>query len=220
VESAPPPAASSAQVVTQPTPLPSDADAADDDPFNVFEDDNFPAIVPAGAAARDRVRALQDNGDEGANGSSSAPSIVVPTIAVSEIVVPTVSVEPSRDGTIEVVMPDVDAMIEEITARATDPNRNPNVDNPGGRDRGQENARDDADSERSDANARKKKSAKERNDERRGRRTPTPSSRAGADQSVNVPVIQPSSGPAQEDCRNPFANLPEDRRPKDFPFDC
>jgi hypothetical protein len=216
VESAPPPAASSAQSITQPTPQPPGAVEADDDPFNVFEDDSFPTIVPAGDAVRDRVRALQDGDDRGGSDSSAAPAIVVPTIAVSDIVIPTVTVPvaPTRDGTIDVVMPDVDAMIEEITARATDPNRNPNT-----RDAGDDrNGNEDKDS-RSDSrsNSKKKESAKDREDERRGRRTPAPITSVGSDQ--NLPVIQPSVGSTQQECADPFANLPEDMRPKNFPFD-
>jgi hypothetical protein len=106
-------------------------------------------------------------------------------------------------------MPDVDAMIEEITARATDPDRNPNAGNSG---RGQEVS----DREVTESRTTRRKSARDRN----RNRPPTSNSRAARDPVIpNVPVILPrGSGNNGQDCEDPFAGLPENMRPDDFPF--
>jgi hypothetical protein len=123
---------------------------------------------------------------------------------------PVIVDEPNRQGSVEVVMPDVDAMIDEITARATDPDRNPNVGNAGP---GQEVS----DREATEPRVNRRKSARERN----RNKPPTANSRAVAPDPVipNVPVIVPrGSGNNGQDCEDPFASLPEDMRPEGFPF--
>src|SRR5215208_1115123 len=127
VEMAPPPAptaaASQSRAVTQPTPVPVDVD---DDPFNIFDNGQGSGIVPAQNDALERARVLQDQSGGDRNGNRDRGSndpVIVPA--------PVITDDTSPDGSVEVVMPDVDAMIDEITARATDPNRNPNVGNAG-----------------------------------------------------------------------------------------
>ena len=207
VEMAPPPAptaASQSQAVSQPTPVPVEVD---DDPFNIFGDGEGTGIVPAQNDALDRARALQGdgNGDGDTDRDSDSP-ITVP--------VPVIRDDAGPDRAVEVVMPDVDAMIDEITARATDPNRNPNVGNAG---RGQEVSDPDV----TEPPANRRKSARERN----RNKPPTSNSRAVAPDPVipNVPVIVPrgsgnGSGNNGQDCEDPFAGLPEDMRPEGFPF--
>ena len=78
-------------------------------------------------------------------------------------------------------MPDVDAMIDEITARATDPDRNPNVGNAGRGDSGR--AGDDDDREVVEPRENRRKSARERINERNRNRASS-NSRSARD-SVN-----------------------------------
>jgi hypothetical protein len=198
VDAAPPPAptaASQPQAVSQPTPVPV---VVDDDPFNIFGNGQGPGIVPAQNDALERARALQGGGNTDRNSDNS---VVVPA--------PVIRDDAGSNGSVEVVMPDVDAMIDEITARATDPNRNPNVGNAG---RGQEVSS----SEVTQPRANRRKSARERN------RTTTPNSnnRTASDPVIpNVPVIVPrGSGNNSQDCQDPFASLPENMRPQGFPF--
>ena len=118
VEMAPPPAptapSANPRPVSQPTPVPVEVD---DDPFNIFGNGEGSGIVAAQNDALDRARALQGGGNQRESGSDNP--VIVPA--------PVISSDTDPDGSVEVVMPDVDAMIDEITARATDPNRNPNV---------------------------------------------------------------------------------------------
>jgi hypothetical protein len=220
VESAPPPAPaaapqSPAPAVTEPTPVPV---VLDDDPFNIFGDGAGSGIVPAQNDALERARALQGQGDSdrAANGNrnnNSADSVIVEA--------PIVPSETGRGGTVEIVMPDVDAMIDEITARATDPNRNPNVANagPSNSGRAQDN---DGGNVVTEPRENRRKSARERINERNSARSSTsrsPSVVVPVVPNPNVPVIVPS-GPGNDDqeCEDPFANLPEDMRPENFPF--
>src|SRR5215210_167934 len=119
VEMAPPPAPTAAvsqsRAVSQPTPVPVEVD---DDPFNIFDNGNGPGIIPAQNDALERARALQGGGN---SDRDSDNSVIVPAPVITE--------DTNPGDSVEVVMPDVDAMIDEITARATDPNRNPNVGN-------------------------------------------------------------------------------------------
>jgi hypothetical protein len=202
VEMAPPPAptaaASQSQAVNQPTPVPVELD---DDPFNIFDDGQGSGIVPAQNDALERARALQGGDQRGNSDRNSDNPIVVPA--------PVIIDDPNPEDSIEVVMPDVDAMIDEITARATDPNRNPNAGT-GGRDRS-----DDAPVV-VEPRENRRKSARERN----RNRAPTANSRAARDPVIpDVPVIVPrGSGNDGQACEDPFASLPEDMRPEGFPF--
>jgi hypothetical protein len=199
---APPPAPTAtnqSRALSQPTPVPVEVD---DDPFNIFGDGEGPGIVPAQNDALERARALQGQGQGQGDGNTDRDSddpVVVPA--------PVIRDDAGSDRSVEVEMPDVDAMIDEITARATDPNLNPNVGNSG---RGQ----GASDREVTDPRENRRKSARDRNKSR----TPTSNSRANP----NVPVIVPrGSGNNGQDCEDPFASLPEDMRPDDFPFnDC
>src|SRR5215218_3554731 len=203
VEVAPPPAptapVSQSQAVSQPTPVPVEVD---DDPFNIFDNGEGSGIVAAQNDALDRARALQGGGN---TDRASDNPVIVPAQVIPD--------DTDPDGSVEVVMPDVDAMIDEITARATDPNRNPNVGNPG---RGQEVS----DPEVTVPRVNPRKSARERNRNKR----PTSNSRPATDPvNPNVPVIVPrgsgnGSGNNGQDCEDPFASLPEDMRPEGFPF--
>lgn len=205
VEMAPPPAptaGSQSPAVSQPTPVPVEVD---DDPFNIFGDGGGPGIVPVQNNALERARELQGQGQSGGNTDRDRDiPVVVPA--------PVIRDDAGPDRSVEVVMPDVDAMIDEITARATDPNRNPNVGNAG---RGQDNS----DREVTPPQVNQRKSARDRN----RNRTPASNSRA-ADHPVapvvpNVPVIVPrGSGNNGQDCQDPFASLPKDKRPNDLPF--
>ena len=210
VEMAPPPAptaaASQSQAVTQPTPVPV---VVDDDPFNIFDEDGS-GIVPAQNDALERARALQ-GGDQGGNSNrESDDQVIVPA--------PVILDDARADGTVEVVMPDVEAMIDEITARATDPNRNPNVGDGGRGNAGRD--RDDDDRQVAEPRENRRKSARERIDERNRNRAPTSSSRPVPEPVIpNVPVIVPrGSGNDSQACEDPFASLPEDMRPEGFPF--
>jgi len=199
VEMAPPPAptaASQSQAVSQPTPVPVEVD---DDPFNIFGDGGGPGIVPAQNDALERARALQGQGGNADRDRDNQVNVPAPVIRD----------DAGPDRSVEVEMPDVDAMIDEITARATDPNRNPNVANAG---RGQE----DSDREVTAPRVNQRKSARDRN----RNRTTTSNSRAAGDPVVpNVPVIVPrGSGNNGQDCQDPFASLPKDKRPEGFPF--
>jgi hypothetical protein len=220
VEVAPPPAPTAtapqpqAPVVTEPTPVPV---VIDDDPFNIFEDGEGSGIVPAQNDALERARALQGsgNGDRAETGNrDNADPVIVPA--------PIVPSEGGRDGTVEIVMPDVDAMIDEITARATDPNRNPNVGNVGQQDSDRTLDNDDV-SVVAEPRENRRKSARERINERNRGRSSTSGSRSVVVEPVvpipNVPVIVPSGpGNDNQECEDPFANLPEDMRPDNFPF--
>ena len=177
--------------------------------------DNLPRIVPAGNSdAINQVRDMQDEvrgrkSDREEESPDQAPAVVVPMIAARPDTGP---ITRKEDGSVEVVMPDVEATIEAITARTTDPNRNPNV------------ARDDgADAGKKDDNGRKQPTptagSKKKNDRNRGRQTPTP--RPGI-----VPATENrdnnNNGSNQgndKQCDNPFANLPKDQQPKNWPFD-
>ena len=217
VEVAPPPAPTAAPrqsqnpVVSEPTPVPVELD---DDPFNIFDDGDGPGIVPSQNDALERARALQGqgDGDRAENGNrDNADPVVGPA--------PIAPVEVRQDGTIEVVMPDVDAMIDEITARATDPTRNPNVSNAGQPSSGR--AQDNDSSVVTEPRENRRKSARKRSNERNSGRASTSSSRPVVVQPVipNVPVIVPSgAGTNGQECEDPFANLPEDMRPDNFPF--
>ncbi|MFN8589920.1 MAG: hypothetical protein U0031_00575 [Thermomicrobiales bacterium] len=215
VEVAPPPAptVTARAVTTEPTPQAADARGAD--PLGIFAEDNLPRIVPAGNSdAVNQVRDMQDEvrgrkSDREEESPDQAPAVVVPTIAARPDTGP---ITRKEDGSVEVVMPDVEATIEAITARTTDPNRNPNV------------ARDDgADAGKKDDNGRKQPTptagSKKKNDRNRGRQTPTP--RPGI-----VPATENrdnnNNGSNQgndKQCDNPFANLPKDQQPKNWPFD-
>jgi hypothetical protein len=216
VEAAPQPTAAPAPAVrsvSTAVPTPEDSD-----PLNVLQPRQVPRIVPSANEALERARDLQrGNADDGDDNPGSGRGPVVPTPIVP-VIVPTiaVSVASAPDDPIEIVMPDVSATIEAITARAIDPNRNPNV-NDTGRSRAARN--DDRDRGRDptptpDDNKRKKG---------RGRDDRSPSAPGIQNgRGPNIPAIQPG-GPGnrdnQDDCRNPFANLPKDKQPKNFPFD-
>ena len=162
VEMAPPPAptaaASQSQAVSQPTPVPVEVD---DDPFNIFGNGEGSGIVPAQNDALERARALQGRRmTRGNPDRDSDNAVIVPA--------PVIRDDPGPDGSVEVVMPDVDAMIDEITARATDPNRNPNVGTPAA-DPGRIDDR-----EVTEPRENQRKSARDRN----RNRTPTSNSRS------------------------------------------
>jgi hypothetical protein len=210
VEMAPPPpptaAAGQSQTVSQPTPVPVEVD---DDPFNIFDDGEGSRIVPAQNDALERARALQGGGDQDGNRDrESDDPFIVPA--------PVVSDDASSDGSVEVVMPDVEAMIDEITARATDPNRNRNAGNAGRGNSGRDEDEDDR--EVVEPRENRRKSARERINERNRNRASN--SRSVRDPVIpDVPVIVPrGSGNDSQECEDPFAGLPEDMRPEDFPF--
>jgi hypothetical protein len=157
VEAAPPvatvaPAQNQESVVSQPTPVPA---TNDDDPFNIFDEVEIPRIDPA-QDPMERVREMQEeresdnginqvivpsndnrNGNGNGNGEdddrpgrdrvdrADAPVIDVPAGGNSD--------NPAGVA----AMPDVDAMIDEITAstidRVTNPGTNPNVGDAGRR---------------------------------------------------------------------------------------
>lgn len=232
VEMAPPPAPTSAPTQAgqagQPTPSPAD----DNDPFNIFDDENDSRIVPVADDPLERVRAMQDEMQSNRPGvaptlapgekrrrddSNTAPEIEIPDIVVPTPVIS--AVEPrtltGRDGSIEVVVPDVDAMIDEITARTTNPNRNPNTGDAARRavdddeDKDSDNAKDD----RQSSNDKKRKSVRDRIRERLGQ---SRDNQNGSAVPGIVPVV-PNQGQGQQECNDPFANLPDDRRPAGFP---
>src|SRR5215216_452966 len=180
VEMAPPPAPTAATsqsgAVTQPTPVPVEVD---DDPFNIFDNGDGPGIIPAQNDALERARALQGGGNSDRDGINS---VIVPA--------PVIADDTSPSDSVEVVMPDVDAMIDEITARATDPNRNPNVGNAG---RG--NSASDAEKDERvvvEPRENQRKSARDRINERNKKKTSSSNSRSPRDAvNPNVPVIVP-----------------------------
>jgi hypothetical protein len=188
----------------------------DDDPFNIFGDGdgNGSRIMPAQNDALERARSLQNDDERGGSEPAGAPTDVV-------------TITEGRNGSMEIVVPDVDAMIEEITAQVTDPNRNPNVGNPArsqsGRDREpddpDDSARERASDGREPAVENRRRSARERISDR-NRRPVAPASRANREV---LPPIQNGSGPIAnqggDECNSSFENLPEDRRPQGFPFD-
>ncbi len=214
VEMAPAPAptsaASQSQAVSQPTPVPVEID---DDPFNIFDDGEGSRIAPAQNDALERARALQGRDQGGSSDRDSDDPIVVPAVVGPD--------DASRDGSVETAMPDVEAMIDEITARATDPNRNPNVGDAG---RGDSGRGQDGDSrEVTEPRENRRKSARERINERNRNRGSISNSRSARDPVIsNLPAIVPrGSGNDSQECEDPFANLPEDMRPDGFPFnDC
>jgi hypothetical protein len=201
VEVAPPPAPTAtnqSRAVSEPTPVPVEVD---DDPFNIFDDGERTGIVPAQNDALERARALQGGGN---TDRDSDNRVIVPA--------PVNRDDAGSDRPGEVAMPDVEAMIDEITARATDPNRNPNTGTAG---RGQEVS----DREVTEPRTNRRKSARDRN----RNRTPTSTNRASDSVIPNLPVIVPrgsenGSGNNGQDCEDPFASLPADMRPEGFPF--
>ena len=201
---APTAAVRQSQVASQPTPVPVELD---DDPFNIFGDGDGAGIVQAQNDALERARALQGGTDPSGNGDrdSDAPLVVPAPVIIEDV---------GRDGSVEIVVPDVDAMIDEITARATDPNRNPNV---GSVARGNsERARGDDNPAVVEPRQKRRKSTRERN-----RNTPPASTSSSLPEPVipNMPVNLPGgSGSDGQACEDPFAGLPEDMRPDNFPF--
>jgi hypothetical protein len=173
----------------------------DDDPFNIFGNGQGSGIAPAQNDALERARALQGGSDPSGNpdGANDNPVIVD---------------DGNREDSVEIVMPDVDAMIDEITTRATDPNKNPNAGNAGRGNSGRAQEDDKREVVKPPQNGRKSGRDRDRN------RTPTSNSRSVADPVVpNVPVIVPrGSGNDGQACEDPFASLPEDMRPENFPF--
>jgi hypothetical protein len=100
-------------------------------------------------------------------------------------------------------------MIDDITERATDPSRNPNVNDPGRRvTEADDDDDDDDDDDRTSASEKRRKSARDRMKERTSRRTPTPSS-------GNVPRI---SRPGNS--QNGDSSVCTDPTAEGFPFDC
>jgi hypothetical protein len=132
--------------------------AIDDDPFNIFgdRDENGSGIAPAQNDALDRARALQDDAEDGDGDRGRSDPVDVPAIVPAEAV----TITERGDGSREIVVNDVDAMIDEITASVTDPNRNPNVGDDGrdddrnrdqgGRDRDEDNRAQDENGGNSD----------------------------------------------------------------------
>jgi hypothetical protein len=231
VEAAPPPAPTSAptqsQPVSQPTPAPNEAD---DDPFDIFDDENDSRIVPVAEEPLERVREMQEEMQE--NRPGAVPTLApgeerrrgdeesddVAEIETSDVTVPTPdipAIEPrtvtGRDGSIEVVVPDVDAMIDEITARTTDPNRNPNVGDAARRaleDDDDDDELADDDDDRQSSNDKKRKSLRDRMKERAGRSS---SSRDDDDDLVpNSPITNnnPAIGDSDGDCEIGDPNFP------------
>ena len=127
VESAPPPAptaaASQSQAVTQPTPVPVEVD---DDPFSIFGNEQgrgssrrrTTPSIGRGPCKAARTRAGIPRRQHGQH-RSSCPLPSLPTTAVAR----------ARS---RLSMPDVDAMIDDITARATIRTGIPNVGTPAG----------------------------------------------------------------------------------------
>jgi hypothetical protein len=201
----------------------SEPGAGDDDPFNIFGDDDGDGsrIVPAQNDAMERVPAIQDDvdGEDDGEERDAFEPIVVPAIVPADGVA-----TDRRDGSMEIVMPDVDAMIDEITAQVTDPNRNPNVGDAGRQDadRDEDQDRDQADRDDDDrdrsAAENRRRSARDRISDR-NRRTTT-STRSNDDDAEESQRGSGNNGnqPNQE-CDTPFENLPEDLRPQGFPFD-
>lgn len=150
---APTSAPAQAPVVSRPTPVPAEAD---DDPFNIFDEVDVPRIVPGDDDPLARVRELQEERESEDDG-------IIPEIDVGEAI-PAVE---SGDDQPDSAVPDVDAMIDEITAQVTDANRNPNVSDAGRRITARD---DDDDDDRDNSTASKRrKSARDRLRERTGR---------------------------------------------------
>jgi hypothetical protein len=105
-----------------------------------------------------------------------------------------------------VQMPDVDAMIDEITQQATNPDRNPTSN--GGR-----GITDSDENDNQDTNGKKRRSRK---------RTPTP--RPGSAQEIIDSIQNGRNGRPGNDKKRggdcPFANLPENQRPDSPLWDC
>lgn len=144
-----------APVVSQPTPVPA---ANDDDPFNIFDEVEIPRIDPA-QDPMERVREMQEDNDNGVNpvivpsngngtgssqddnsrGSRNRENRESDSVIDVSTIMPTIAVPAggNRDNPAIASMPDVDAMIDEITAstvdRVTNPNTNPNVGDAGRR---------------------------------------------------------------------------------------
>ena len=189
-------------------PAPRATRPPDDDPFDIFDTERASQIVPVQQDPMERVREMQEQA------GNDAPVVVLPTFpnqgngnngqgrdrdgasTISPVLVPTIT--PGRDGSIEVQVPDVDAMIDQITEQATNPDRNPTSN--GGRS---VTSKDDNGSQ--NAGGQKRRSRKQ---------TPTPRPGSARDIIDNMPNArdnQPGSGNQAKDC--PFANLPEDQRP-------
>lgn len=225
VEQAPPvatspPVQSNAPQQAPPTPTPGRDDS---DPFDIFDTPNDSRIVQVTEDPLERVRAMQEErgNDPGEATVPDFPNRIKDKDdreVDAPVMMPTVTV--GNGGAVEVQVPDVDAMIDEITARTLDPNRNPNVADDGRR---VTDANGD-DAEDSDTANGKKKSARERINERKKRKTPTPQEGSGNSNLPNMPNMPGNDGqPGQNggECRDPFANLPEEQRPTNFPFnDC
>jgi hypothetical protein len=235
VEAAPPPAPTSAPAQAQPVSQPTPAPADDDDPFNIFDDEDGSSIVPMADDPLERVREMQDEQRGNGNSNNSGDDddgVMVPSVEIPDIAVPTPanstssSDEPpivASDDPRVVTVPDADAMIDEITARATDPNRNPNVnDNDAGRrvteDDDDEDDEDDGDDRQSsnsknDKNDKKRKSLRDIIKERAGRSGSSREDDSNAIPRPNVPGNSQQGGDDDfEVCTDPTA--------PGFPFDC
>ena len=220
----PVPAAAPSRTTNQapPVPTPRSTQPADDDPFNIFDTDRASQIVPVEQDPMERVREMQEKA------GNDMPAIVMPTFpnqgngnddkdrdrgrdnggTISPVLVPTIT--PGRDGSIEVQVPDVDAMIDEITSQATNPDRNPTSN--GGRSVTPSDDKSEPSSGGTKRRSRKK--------------TPTPRPSTAQEIIANMPVSNargdrpnaPVAGNQGGDC--PFANLPEDQRPDSPLWDC
>jgi hypothetical protein len=206
-----------ARAVTQPTA----AASSSDDPFNIFDDQNGSRIVPAVDDPVQRVRDMQDeqrNNGPAAGATDSQDKkrrndpVIIPTIEIPAVVMPTIAAGNagrSNDPNV-VAMPDVDAMIGEITARATDPNRNPNVNNPGRQVI--ESSNDNGNNNRNMPTPVKRKSSK---DKSKGAKTPTPTSQVRP----NIPVM-PNIGNNSQQGRDNHPGVCTDPTAPGFPFNC
>jgi len=203
VESAPPPTQAPVQTANVSAPA---AQPTQDDPFGILQEE-APRIAPAQSDAMATVRAIQDqnrpNRNDNGNRSGAAPTFAIgnpnssdPLTAPTPIVPVVV---PAANGGVAGQMPDVQATIDAITARTIDPNRNPNVGDAGRAITGRDQT--------PATNNGKRKSP------RPTRKTPTPTPITGRS---NMPDVQRGNG-GKDDC--PFANLPEDQRPTNWPFD-
>jgi hypothetical protein len=203
-----------APIDTAPAPAPADAvpldaedtsdpeeEARDDDPFNIFTEGEIPRIVPSGNDALARVQEMQEeNRDRAGNDNDNDEPAVAPTFVLVE--------EGNRnrdDPADEELMPDVEATVEANMERAFGSDRNRSAD-----DRDNDNRRESA---RNPGNRRK-------NDRNRNRRTAVPDIVSSEDEQDEDERgnrdNRANTNNDEEDC--PFANLPEDKRPKDWPF--
>ncbi|MFT4037729.1 MAG: hypothetical protein QM692_06085 [Thermomicrobiales bacterium] len=181
----------------------------DDDPFDIFDTDSSSRIVPVAQDPMERVREMQEDAGNG------VPVIEMPAMpgqntndrgnrddrpGANPVIIPALAptITPGRDGSVEIVVPDVDAMIDEITEQATNPDRQP-TSNGGRTVTGKD---DDA-----DKNDKKRTTRK--------RKTPTP--RPGQP-GVVMPGTQNRPGNSGGNC--PFENLPPDQRPDNPMWDC